>query len=67
MDKKNLMPQAVQPINRITTGQMPIDLAELSEEALHLHGDDSAFSSASVLPSYDQQAYFCSYDGDYEE
>ncbi|MEH1884573.1 MULTISPECIES: DUF5837 family cyanobactin class RiPP [unclassified Nostoc] len=64
MDKKNLMPQAAQPVNRTTTGQLPAELAELLEEALQLHGDDSAFS-ASVLP---QTEYYgivqCSYDGD---
>ncbi len=42
MDKQKLMPQAAQPVNRITTGQLPAELAELSEEALQLHGDDSA-------------------------
>ncbi|HAX76092.1 MAG TPA: hypothetical protein DCY88_09725 [Cyanobacteria bacterium UBA11372] len=34
MDKKKLMPQQAQPVNRITTGQLPCELAELSEEAL---------------------------------
>lgn len=37
MDKQNLMPIAAQPVNRITTGQpLPLELAELSEEALSL-------------------------------
>jgi bacteriocin leader peptide (microcyclamide/patellamide family) len=31
MDKKNLMPQASQPIDRTTTAQMPDVLAELEE------------------------------------
>ncbi|WP_343277545.1 DUF5837 family cyanobactin class RiPP [Kamptonema sp. UHCC 0994] len=31
MEKKNLMPQQVQPIERITTGQLPDVLAELIE------------------------------------
>lgn len=43
MDKQNLMPQAAQPVNRITTGQLPAELAELSEEVLQLHGNN--FSS----------------------
>ncbi|MCC5617052.1 DUF5837 family protein [Nostoc sp. CHAB 5836] len=61
MDKQNLMPQAAQPVNRITTGQPPESLAELSEEALQLHGDDSA----SVLASkYYYAENSCSYDGD---
>jgi bacteriocin leader peptide (microcyclamide/patellamide family) len=50
MDKQNLMPQAAQPVNRITTGQLPTELAELSEEALQLQGDH-VFNSASVLLS----------------
>ena len=48
MDKRNLMPQPSQPVNRFTTGQLPPELAELSEEALQQQGDD-AFG-ASVLP-----------------
>jgi bacteriocin leader peptide (microcyclamide/patellamide family) len=59
MDKQNLMPQAAQPINRITTGQLPAELAELSEEALQLHGDDSV----SVLASSGIDSA-CSYNGD---
>ena len=65
MDKQNLMPQAAQPVNRITTGQLPAELAELSEEALQLHGN-VAFS-ASVLsssPRYGNTPGYCAYDGD---
>ena len=62
MNQQNLMPQAAQPVNRLTTGQLPTELAELSEEALQLHGDDS---SASVLAStYELLFRQCSYDGD---
>ncbi|MCC5617050.1 DUF5837 family protein [Nostoc sp. CHAB 5836] len=60
MDKQNLMPQAAQPVNRITTGQLPESLAELSEEALQLHGD----AVTNVLASTRCQCEFCSYDGD---
>jgi bacteriocin leader peptide (microcyclamide/patellamide family) len=61
MDKQNLMPQAAQPVNRITTGQLPAELAELSEEALQLHEE----SSASVLASaIGMGMVVCSYDGD---
>jgi len=49
MDKKNLMPQVAQPVNRTTTGQLPAELAELSEEALQQYGDEAY--SASVLAS----------------
>lgn len=69
MDKQNLMPQAAQPVNRITTGQLPAELAELSEEALQLVHSESA--SASVLASVSLRAAyeseFCSYDGDEAE
>jgi bacteriocin leader peptide (microcyclamide/patellamide family) len=61
MDKQNLMPQAAQPVNRITTGQLPAELAELSEEALQLHGDES---SALVLALAAICIFICSYDGD---
>jgi bacteriocin leader peptide (microcyclamide/patellamide family) len=63
MDKKNLMPQATQPVNRSTTGQLPDVLAELSEEALQLHGDSA--EAAAVLASYKYKGGCrCSYDGD---
>jgi bacteriocin leader peptide (microcyclamide/patellamide family) len=60
MDKQNLMPQAAQPVNRITTGQLPAELAELSEEALQQHECDAAAVSA----SYSMGTRMCSYDGD---
>jgi bacteriocin leader peptide (microcyclamide/patellamide family) len=51
MDKKNLMPQAAQPVNRTTTGQLPAELAELSEAAMQLHHGDLALAfSASAKP-----------------
>lgn len=34
MDKKNLMPHQAQPVNRVTTGQLPSELTELSGEFL---------------------------------
>jgi bacteriocin leader peptide (microcyclamide/patellamide family) len=49
MNKQKLMPQAAQPVTRFTTGQLPAELAELSEEVLQLHSS----SSTSVLPSLD--------------
>lgn len=64
MENFNLMPQVAQPINRITTGQLPSELAELSEEALSQLGEDAS-SSASVLPAvYPPVFGGCSYDGD---
>jgi bacteriocin leader peptide (microcyclamide/patellamide family) len=62
MDKQNLMPQAAQPVNRITTGQLPAQLAELSEEALQLHGDDNSLSVLALMSICGPS--FCSYDGD---
>ncbi|WP_449416116.1 DUF5837 family cyanobactin class RiPP [Phormidium nigroviride] len=67
MDKKNLMPQAAQPVNRTTTGQLPDVLAELSEEALQLHGERSSasvLSSALGLVLWTGGPSACSYDGD---
>jgi len=66
MDKQNLMPQAAQPVNRITTGQLPAELAELSEEALQLHGDsaNAAAVFASNANGSGWSASMCSYDGD---
>jgi len=62
MDKQNLMPQAAQPVNRITTGQLPAELAELSEEALQQHeGHAAAAVSASNMFCDGME---CSYDGD---
>ena len=62
MDKQNLMPQAAQPVNRTTTGQLPDVLAELWEEALQLHGDNA--ETAAVFASYAGISSICSYDGD---
>ena len=65
MDKQNLMPIAAQPVNRTTTGQLPAELAELSEEALQLHGESA--ESAAVSASFGMWGRMegaCSYDGD---
>jgi bacteriocin leader peptide (microcyclamide/patellamide family) len=71
MDKQNLMPQAAEPVNRTTTGQMSPELAELSEEALQLHGDSAKGAAAAVFasarPCWNLEDYenpCCSYDGD---
>ena len=67
MDKQNLMPQAAQPVNRTTSGQLSPELAELSEEALQLHGEDCAATTAAVLASFGfglGSMGLCSYDGD---
>jgi bacteriocin leader peptide (microcyclamide/patellamide family) len=61
MNKKNITPNPTQPVERIPTGQLPISLAELSEETLSSH----------VLPSFGLPEWMaklspnqCSYDGD---
>jgi bacteriocin leader peptide (microcyclamide/patellamide family) len=53
MDKKNLLPNQGKPVIRMTAGQLPSHLAELSEEALGGNGVD-----ASICPPC-----VCSYDG----
>ena len=60
MDKKNITPAPYQPINRITNGQLPAELAELSEEILQ----DEAFASALDAQSDHIYDRFCSFDGD---
>jgi bacteriocin leader peptide (microcyclamide/patellamide family) len=67
MDNFNFMPQPAQPVNRITTGQLPAVLAELREEALTGLRDSDDSSSSAVLPSlgsFKDNYGHCSYDGD---
>jgi bacteriocin leader peptide (microcyclamide/patellamide family) len=55
MDKKNLMPQAAGPVKRTATGQLPAQLAQLSEEALQqIIGGDIAIVGGSepVIDTY---------------
>jgi bacteriocin leader peptide (microcyclamide/patellamide family) len=55
MDKKNLMPQAGEPFNRTTTGELPAQLAQLSEEALQqiIGGDIAIVGGAEpVIDTY---------------
>jgi len=51
MDQKNLMPIAPGPVNPTTTGQLPAQLAQLSEEALQkiIGGGDIAIFRGSEL------------------
>jgi len=58
------MPQAAQPVNRTTTGQLPDVLAELSEEALQLIGGDSGKAVAVLASGVTWGSERCSYDGD---
>ncbi|NET65391.1 MAG: microcyclamide/patellamide family RiPP [Moorea sp. SIO1G6] len=61
MDKKNITPEQNQPINRITSGQLPAELAELSEEVLQ---DESFAPGLEAHRMSDDTGPWCSYDGD---
>ncbi|NET65393.1 MAG: microcyclamide/patellamide family RiPP [Moorea sp. SIO1G6] len=66
MDKKNITPEQNQPINRITSGQLPAELAELSEEVLQ----DESFAPALAPFDFISEARkkcLCSFDGDEAE
>jgi len=59
MDKKKLQPHQAHPISRTTNGQLPSELAELTEEMLDSNG------TTGVLPSAKECVpWYCSYDGD---
>jgi bacteriocin leader peptide (microcyclamide/patellamide family) len=60
MDKKNITPAPYQPINRITSGQLPAELAELSEEILQ----DESFTPTLVAHWTGANGGRCSFDGD---
>ncbi len=51
MDKKNILPQQGKPVIRMTTGQLPSHLAELSEEALGGAGAEASY--VPCIPSYE--------------
>ncbi|MDT9180894.1 MAG: DUF5837 family protein [Limnospira sp. PMC 1291.21] len=57
MDKKNISPNPLQPIDRVPSGQLPSALAELSEEAI----GSLALASAGTCG-----VCRCSYEGDDE-
>ena len=57
MDKKNISPNPLQPIDRVPTGQLPSALAELSEEAI---------GSLALASGMDGLLCRCSYEGDDE-
>lgn len=59
MNNQNLMPNQAQPIDRITTGQLPSALAELSEEMLQ-GTDFGAEVAAAGFPI----PCMCSFDGE---
>ena len=59
MDKKNIIPQQVKPVVRITPGNQINLLAELSEENLSNTG-----ITAAVKQEGTNVEIFCSFDGD---
>ena len=59
-NKKKITPAPYQPINRITSGQLPAELAELNEEILQ----DEAFAPALEGQLENGPFCYCSYDGD---
>ena len=68
MNKKNILPHQGKPVLRITNGQLPSDLAELSEESLGDAGVGASVAGIPCAPSYDGVGAsvcpcFCSYDG----
>ncbi|MCT7963677.1 DUF5837 family protein [Laspinema sp. D1] len=60
MDKKNISPNPLQPVDRVPTGQLPSALAELSEEAI----GSLALPMGDALKTLCMCA--CSYEGDDE-
>jgi bacteriocin leader peptide (microcyclamide/patellamide family) len=75
MNNQNLMPNQAQPIDRITTGQLPSALSELSEEMLQgtdFGADVTASACYPCMPSFDSEVtasigpcvFMCSFDGD---
>ncbi len=72
MDKKNITPEQNQPINRITSGQLPAELAELSEEILQDEAFAPALEARGIFrevngdgeADIDADIVNCSFDGD---
>lgn len=65
MNKKDLIPHQSQPITRITTGQLPTELLELSEELLQ---EEEGIVPSGIYTFADGTRMFigCSYDSDDE-
>ncbi len=65
MNKKNILPQQAKPVLRITNGQLPSHLAELSEEALGGAGVDAAMICICSFDGVDAAFVptICSFDG----
>ena len=53
MDKKNLLPVQGAPVIRMTAGQLPSHLAELSEEALGGNGLEASATACMTMCAFD--------------
>ncbi len=67
MDKKNITPEQNQPTNRVTSGQLPIELAELSEEILLSEAFAPALEAQATFGDFMMNENLCSFDGDEAE
>ncbi|HEY9803089.1 DUF5837 family cyanobactin class RiPP [Anabaena azotica] len=67
MNRKNIIPHQNQPIERISTGQLFNELAELSEEILQGNSNDSgvqaSLQSVGPVPAC-LSGIWCSFDGE---
>ncbi|MCT7963674.1 DUF5837 family protein [Laspinema sp. D1] len=66
MNKKNISPNPLQPIDRVPSGQLPSALAELSEEAIGSLDGALPASEGWTIEEGGVTSYFCSYSGDDE-
>lgn len=67
MNKKNISPNPKQPVDRVSTGQLPNALAELTEATLSsdIHAQPSSYGMCWPC-SVSSCELTCSYDGDDE-
>ena len=71
MNKKNILPQQGQPVIRLTAGQLPSQLTELSEEAIGGTGVEASVTVSVTICAYDGVepsvtacVTICAYDGE---
>ena len=67
MNHKSIAPNPQQPVDRVTTGQLPSALAELSEAEISAEGVLPATDCGRDRTRLEQEGNrLCSYDGDDE-
>ena len=67
MNKKNISPNPLQPIDRVPSGQLPSALAELSEEAIGSFAGIYASNAQDIQNAAEfgfELVGACSFDGD---